>query len=258
MRLLLIYGFVLLSTQSAWAQPGYLGKKILLGYSVEGFSALDNYNANNEFGLTRLNIIHSPRFEMAISRRSSIGATVQFGKTGFNGNRSIEDVSISELVHGILFPTSYSDKYKDELKVNHQAVRVHYRRYKLNKGAIAPVGSYVEYGAGYQQYEVVDRQDGYTYFEGGMGLLCLGFGKSRVILDKVVLDLGVVVTASIPAGSSKGSANKAHQELHDRYSEKYNDNIYDSSWDDMTIDARLRMVQLNGLNFRLGISGLLF
>lgn len=261
MRIIITAVLVLASVQVVWAQPGYMGKKLVAGYQLQVMNATNNNNAQNKRGLTAFNLTHSPKLEMAIGRRASLGLMAQIGKTGFNGSYEVSNFGFIGSAIENNHSYGYTD-YRDELEITHQAIRLLYRKYSASSGAIAPVGRYMELGLGVQQIALQDRNDQYVFYETNHGQVSLAYGRSRVLFDKVVMDMAFQFMLSLPIAHEKFLSRDSDSEMDIRYGNQneYVDYYSVSDYENESVvnDIHNRIFLFNAVNIRLGISGLLF
>ena len=221
---------VVLFISTTYGQSGYKGKTLNLGYSVEAMNSLNYLTKDGRDGFTSLNIIHSPRIEKAINRNTSIILEYQFGTTGMVPS---DDYWFEGDEH----------PYRN-IELNHSGYHIVVRKYLLSKGAIAPVGKYLEYGAGYGNFSAINKQNDELYYEGSSILISAGGGRSRVLFDRIVVDMNLNFTLSVPVAI-------------DDYVSNFQVDDFESVYN-ISQDSANRMLKMHLINLKVGISGLLF
>lgn len=211
--------FLSFPNNSIGQAPGYLGKKLIFGYGINVSPALYGANANNksvlgtegnaEKGKLAFNFIHEGFVEYATSTKWMIGFSTRYYKTAFDN------------------PTFMPDKNGDVQYSNRQHPNGYYTikglSYSLffkvfRPGYVAPWGKYIMFGpvfntakASYNPATMnIVAKTGYNdYYNGNYNQhdtlisdfgpkvqsykgfnFMLGFGKSRIIANRIVLDYG--------------------------------------------------------------------
>lgn len=199
--------------------PGYIGKKLIIGYGLNASPALYGANANNktvfgtegnaESGKLAFNFIQEGFIEYATSAKWMIGFSARYYKTVFDNPTFMPDknreVQYSSRQHPNGYYTIKGLTYSFYCKV-------------FRPGYVAPWGKYIMFGpvfntakASYNPaiMNIVARTGYNDYYNGnydqrdtlisdfgptvqsykGFNFM-LGFGKSRIIANRIVLDYG--------------------------------------------------------------------
>ena len=183
-----------------FCQPGYMGKKTALGGGIYFSPALFGSNANNrsflsdhngssETGHFNLNITYDLFVERVISNRWLFGTSVKYIHTGYD-NRSY----------------GYYGKPEGYYKINAVIINPYFKHY--SRRTPAPLGKYFYIGPSLQL--IFTKHDNYMYVLNRTsdghdtlisnygppkqmhygGDLMVGFGKTRVIKNKILIDYG--------------------------------------------------------------------
>jgi hypothetical protein len=230
--------------------PGYLGKKTVVGYGVE-LSPL-TYGANY-YGKTVvgrggsaeeiqfwLNSIHQGFYEYNIKKNLMIGGALKYCRTGYDNQAKVNGIDLRPL-----------GSYKINAVLFQPYIKQYYRRF------VAPWGSYVMFGPVvsaiftkhtpymYATEKINDHDTLYTNFGKKrqthfMADVMLGFGRSRIINEKIVIDFGFnfQVFALFSAPETTNPEEIGFKSLKDYIGE--------------TARARMRAVNRANLFFRIG------
>jgi hypothetical protein len=205
----ILFVIVIFSANVMFAQsPGYMGKRFVAGY---GFHFSPGYIGSK--GLTPLNMLHEGYLEFAASKRFMIGFSARFYNSVYKNGRSVEfntyNVSNSYVNQNYGVPIgSYDIKARNYMLYG----KIFHKNY------VAPWGRYFMFGVTLNTYDatydpsvmnilVTDNYyDNYTnnyvhnnlyYTDFGPKTqsykkidVMLGFGRSRIIANRVVIDYG--------------------------------------------------------------------
>jgi hypothetical protein len=180
--------------------PGYLGKRAVAGYGIElspltygsnyyGKTVKGNGGSADEIQFW-LNSTHHAFYEYNVRRNLMIGGALKYCRTGYDNQAKVGGINLKPIgsykINAILFQPYFKQ---------------YYRRF------VAPWGSYVMFGPVittiiskhtpymYASEKVNNHDTLYTNFGAKrqvhiMGDLMLGFGRSRIINEKIVIDFG--------------------------------------------------------------------
>lgn len=238
---------------SSCAQAGYLGKTFMAGYNVRTLSTIifrsSNANAfngseNYEFTMGGLNLMHSLTGDFIFSNKSMIG--LEYGFEFLTAN--FQDINQSKLLPlNVYYPVRYVGN----------TIGLNFTTYGLSsEAAPAPIGNYIRIKYFRTFANVIDTK-GFTNVEdrswnsGAMvpekeldlsytiDAFGFGYGHTRVISDVVVLDIGL--------------------ELNYYYTDPMDNATPELMEASNTVDVfHYYAISNHFLNFRLGLSGLLF
>jgi hypothetical protein len=206
-----------LSAQST----GYLGKRVMMGYGFNASPAIFEGNANNETiigrngsaesGSLAFNVIHEGFVEIAPTSRWEIGLSVRYFKTICDNSREFRN-GLSYQTNGLQFEDSHPNGFYNITGLSYTL----YFRY-FGTRYIAPWGRYLMFGPVLNTYKTIydpaimnarayDPYSSGYYGNGGDKIvtdfgptendfkgfnIMVGFGRSRIIGKRVVLDYGI-------------------------------------------------------------------
>lgn len=176
MRLLFVTLTAFMLHLSAFAQPGYQGRKLIVGYDFGISPALlfPNYKGNN--GLTSFNTFHSGKVEYVVSREASVGLEYTFARTGLDYELDVFGKNI------------YED---NPLKLSTNALNFKYKIINAKCGTIAPIGRYTELGVGVINLLVHDDLSKEDLSRSNKIMFSVGFGKQKVIYNYLMMNIGM-------------------------------------------------------------------
>lgn len=191
--------FVLLSSALDAQVPGYMGKRTVFGYGVHFHPALAGFTAG--YSDSPLHVKHAVFLEHTTSKKAMIGFAVQFYKYIYN--------NVERMDPGTNY-YRYSS-YGTRPNGNYEITANNFMVYsKLFFGSyLAPWGRYFTWGVVYTRY-TASYQPGTMFIraENNSGTqvvlsnfgpykqtyssadLLIGFGKSRVFADRIIVDWG--------------------------------------------------------------------
>lgn len=196
---------LILFVSGLYAQnSGYMGKKMIAGY---GFHMSPGYFGTQ--GENIINKIHEGYVEYATSKRFVLGAATRFYKTIYANQRNVSIFSI----YGNYVPTQVNSNPQGYYNMKGANYLLYGKLFK--SGYVAPWGRYFMFGATLNTFQanydpsimkVLVREEAYgtfgtakEYYYSNFGLthqsfvkfdLLIGFGRTRMIADRVVLDYG--------------------------------------------------------------------
>lgn len=216
-RVLIIVCFVWFTLVISKAQStGYLGKRVLLGYGFNTSPAFFDGNANNksiigrngssESGSFAFNLVHEGFIEIAPSSRWEIGFSLRYYKTVCDNSREFRSISYQN--YFFQFKDSHPKGYYNITGMSYTL----YFRY-FGRRYIAPWGRYLMFGpvlnriktvydpvimnaAAYDLINYSNRDTLVSNFGpteqtfSGFNIM-FGFGRSRIIANRIVVDYGV-------------------------------------------------------------------
>lgn len=219
-RLFIISISVLSFLNNSFGQaPGYLGKKLIFGYGLNASPALYGANASNktisgtegnaEKGKLAFNFIHEGYIEYATSTKWMIGFSARYYKTAFDNPTLITNSSNEVKFDNTKNPNGY-------YTIKGLTYSLFFKIFR--PGYVAPWGKYIMFGpvfntakASYDPatMNIVARTGYNDYYNGSYNQhdtlisdfgsrvqaykgfnFMLGFGKSRIIANRIVLDYG--------------------------------------------------------------------
>jgi hypothetical protein len=202
--------------------PGYMGKRLVVGYGFyfspalfgsdgAGKTIIGRGNGNAENGTIALNILHEGFLEYALSKRFMLGLSAKFYKTTYDNNRSIS--ANLKVVDQYNYSTNYSYSGAPEGLIHISGVNYALYGKLFNRGYIAPWGRYMIFGINVKTYTCTYNPDEmyipYKTYNNSYGSvppsysdfgplkqkytkydILFGFGRTRVIFNRVTLDYG--------------------------------------------------------------------
>lgn len=266
-----LYALLLCGALSAYAQaPGYLGKRFTLQADVHGVPGLggptaDNRGSNHygdDGGGFAFNWRAGGQVGYAISRNRQVVLGVDYLKTGM-----LQD-AYTPYFDPFNETYSYDEHY---LFYNLTGLTVHagMRKFRLMKGALAPMGAYGGWQLQYTRVtgEILDKR---TYYYSGssneghaplgikpqMNFMALGleFGTNYILADRVLLDVGARFNLPLSLGllsdKFKREDNYGTPESADDY-QKFNQDVFREN-------AAYRIWVHSLVTFHVGVGLLLF
>jgi hypothetical protein len=205
--------FVLALGKMSAQVPGYMGKRLMLGYSNNFFVTASGPTARtNEAGF---NTTHCFNLEYTIKNRTNLCASFQMFNTGTMLNKNIEvsgyDPASQEYLN---YTYMYSPVGDEPIFVSTKTFGIGFKFFPT--GSLAPLGKYkklellllfsdVSYSN--NSFIINENYQG-TYSRGTIGAgeytfktfaLAYTLGRQRVLFDRIVLDYGIQF-ALLPAG----------------------------------------------------------
>ena len=126
------------------------------------------------------------------------------------------------------------------------------------------MGKYWELNMGYQTFEIYDKNDRTSLYNGSSALVGAGFGRSRMIGERVIVDLSFNFTLTFGINKPQTLSEEFATELTNKYgyptsnAEEGYRYIDEYALEMFPYESRARMARLNNFCLRLGVSGLLF
>jgi len=188
-------GFLLLLTfanVSAQSIPGYMGKRLTIGYSGDYMIAFaETSRGNDGIGMKHA---HALNFEYTIRNRTNFCFQLRYFKTGIS--------SIGSYYYGNSAVT-YQSRDGRPLQLNSFNIGLGYKFF--NKGLLAPVGKYIKPEILFLINKCSYERDRFLYYDGGQKYANIGtgeyttfdlgltyqIGRQRVIGDRIVIDSGL-------------------------------------------------------------------
>jgi hypothetical protein len=256
--------FFLLYFSSLHAQaPGYLGKRMLLKADIGLIPTISGPTAANQgfgtlYGAGKTGLAFSTRFggevSYTISRKMSVGLGVNYFKTG-----GIMENVFTRSIARFASPNDFDIHY---LFYNLSAVTadISIKSFKLNRGAIAPLGSYFayHYSRSYVKGEMLDKRTEYAYKNSKSGAFThnpaytlqsigLEWGYNTALSDRILLDFSsrLSVPFDLRAFGYAGESNSNDEYVTDNQ----------NKFDNMVVQ---RMLNHSLIMVHLGIGVLLF
>ena len=180
--------------------PGYMGKRFALSYgfyfspaivgaTANGQTMVGRDNSKSESGSFAFNTLHQLGIEYVLKNRVSVGFATTYYKT--------------------MYDNSYSLGYGNAPTGNYDITGINYALYFkfYRKAALAPYGRYFMIGAtlnttkstydpAYMKPKMqssipFENDFGYTTQKYKMPDLVIGWGKNRILFDRVIIDYGI-------------------------------------------------------------------
>lgn len=206
-RTQLLFFLILLRTIFFAQSPGYMGKKVIVGYGIYLSPITFGSNAKNqslfgmdggssETGYLRFNVTQEVFFEGVLSKKLSLGLAFKHLRSGYDNRARVWNYSAN--------PSGY-------YVINAFTLSAYFKKY-MGK-YIAPWGSYFIFGpvltqmrSKHDAYMNIVGQASYThdtlYTDFGSdkvpqyrGDVLLGFGKNRILFDRLSVDYGFCIQA---------------------------------------------------------------
>jgi hypothetical protein len=266
----LLFQFILITSFSiAFAQaPGHLGKRFVLGYGAHFSPALSNPDARNNtiFGHTQngsattgqfaYNYTHEAYIEFALSARFMLGFSGKFYRTNYDNGIKVSPVNNNNYNYNL------SSDVQGYYNIHGQSLCLYGKLY--SKRYVAPWGRYMIFGPVINLYnttydpaimfqtatnsynnEITHVSNYGSLNQSFMGFnILFGWGRSRIIANRFILDYGVTMQVlSIPGL------------LYD-VSQATTGYFYDSNYIEKTAGARIR--GLNRFNAFIKVGFLIF
>lgn len=204
MKTLCKFSFLLiifLITTVAYSQtPGYMGKRFALSYgfyfspaivgaNAQGKTMLGRDNSKSESGSFAFNTLHQLGIEYVLKNRVSVGFATTYYRT--------------------MYDNSYKLDYNNIPTGNYDITGMNYALYFkfYRKTALAPYGKYFMIGAtlnttkstynpAYMKTQIqspypFENDFGYTTQKYKMPDLVIGWGKNRILYNRVIIDYGI-------------------------------------------------------------------
>jgi hypothetical protein len=239
---ILIPVFLLLQYNALFSQaPGYLGKRLFVSANASAIPTLQGPTAGNGgLGDTYNNVSDSYAFSTrfgieagyALSRKNAVTFTIDYAKTGLIARLKTPPLSS-------FGNTNNEDSHYLFYNLNCYTFDLGYQGYKLDRGAIAPMGRYFSfhlfattasgviiekqttfYNSSFLNQKHADLGVNNTYLMGGFGL---EWGKNTIIGNhffinttlRFNLTTGVFKTNSVQNGTFLGTYQQENQERFD-------------------------------------------
>lgn len=190
--------------------PGYMGKRCTIGYGFSFSPTLFGSNGSEESFFGRgnspggdlaFNSAHTGLFEFAFKNRTSVGLSCTFFKTTFDNYQTVTAYYTDNQGYGSYLEASPTGFYTIKGLNCSLYFKFYHKRY------VAPWGRYfllgptvninrcfydpsIMYVTSYDQsYKVSDfGPQGQAFFRGD---ITFGFGRSRILFNRVTLDYGI-------------------------------------------------------------------
>jgi hypothetical protein len=183
--------------------PGYMGRKTVVGYGVHVSPVV--FSAVSGAGENSMNVMHDIFIERATNKNLSLGFSLKLYKTAFDNSVPVE-IPGSQYHYREYTPSGY---YSISARNYNFYGKLFYSRY------LAPWGKYFMFGLNFMRYTAVynpqymqvsvtegnygsyttkfysnfgPREQSYKAFD-----VMLGFGKSRVFADRIIVDFGYTI-----------------------------------------------------------------
>lgn len=209
LKIIVVFITVISCSNNLFSQSsGYMGKRVVAGY---GFYFSPGIIGSR--GETPLNILHEGYLEFAASKRFMLGFSARFYKAVYKNNRYVDFVTYNT-------GSSYSNQNYDVPSGSYDIKAINYMVYGkiFHNGYVAPWGRYFTFGLTLNTYNATYNpsvmkifvSDSYydyntsTYvhndkYYSNFGPktqsfkkldVLLGFGRSRIIANRIVVDYG--------------------------------------------------------------------
>jgi hypothetical protein len=202
--------------------PGYMGKRLVIGYgfhfspalfgsNAQGATIIGKMDGNASGGEMVFNALHEGYLEYALSKRFSLGISTKFYKTTYDNHEPLS-VSVNQQdQYGYISPVYYDGNPKGLYYIKGQNYALYGKLFK--RGFIAPWGKYMMFGINIKRYTcsydpaemklttsdhsgyyydnyppITDfgpREQSFTRFD-----VLFGFGRTRVLYNRITLDYG--------------------------------------------------------------------
>jgi hypothetical protein len=234
--ILIPFCFILQSCMLFAQAPGYLGKRLFVSANASAIPAFQGPTAGNgglgdTYNGASNTIAFSTRFGLeagyALSRKNAVTLTLDYAKTGM---RTYLETPFQNSL-------DYVDRHYLFYNLNCYTFDLGYQGYKLEKGALAPMGRYFSFHlfATSASGVIVEKRTEFsssrstthadlgvkpTYLMAGFGL---EWGKNTIIADKFFINTtlrfnlttGVFKTSALQNGNSLGTYQQENQERFD-------------------------------------------
>jgi hypothetical protein len=181
-ELYIFISIITLYTSVCIAQPGYQGKKLSIQGSMYFMPALVNASYSQKAGLLTFNTTSDASVDYVVGKRNSLGVSYRHARTSNILAQDKEGVSPD--------------------KVFTNSVGIHYRLYRREFGNIAPLGRYMQMGAGMMFNKVIEESGKTTPFN--MYSFRFGLGRNRIFFDRLIVSYGWEFAYSFPSFSVEG------------------------------------------------------
>ncbi len=218
-RLVLLIGVCLVNTMFSQS-PGYMGKKLTIGYGFhfspallgsngQGSSLFGKEGGNASTGEFAFNSLHEGYLEYALGKRFSLGFSAKFYKTTYDNHKNLSATSNVVDQYGYTTTMYYSGRPEGLYAIKGQNFALYGKVF--NRGFIAPWGRYMMFGVNVKHYTCTyDPAEMKLYEDYGYGYdprsaitdfgpkeqsftrfdVLFGFGRTRVLFNRVTLDYG--------------------------------------------------------------------
>lgn len=208
-KYLILIPLLFLSILSNGQAPGYLGKRAILSLNFSSSIAFESPSQNNrggEFfgegsGDIGLNYEFDGTFSYVIGRYQSLGLGFSQYYTGVSSEASTNALPDNASNFGV-------DRHDLFHRLNVKAISLTYHRFKINRGALAPLGHNFYVGLRYSNVsaKVIDKRtffantdQGLLFGHGKLGInqkhniysILIGWSYDRLFWDKVFFKTGV-------------------------------------------------------------------
>lgn len=263
-QFLLCFISLLYSYNLASQAPGYMGKRLVAGYGFYFSPALLNPNGfnqslfsvggNSETGSLAFNSQHEAYLEYATKKRTMVGVSARFYRTAYGNGRQVvtstrrgsptgcyKITGISYSLYGKFFRRNYLAPW-GRYFIFGPTITTYYASYDPNEMYVA----YIDYSSSPSKQVVYSNFGPQRQFDLRLDFI-LGFGRSRIVNNRISLDYGFNANFL----SALGTPFEA-------FDIDVNDRSYStaSSYIEETAPRRIR--NLNRFNVYLKIGGLLF
>lgn len=244
---------------NSYAQvPGYMGKRLSIGYSNYLSPSLLNPSATKDRGDLGLNTTHCINLEYTIKKRTDFCFGIQFSKTGMSREIGFTHEGYDNNGYKYVYNSSYSPVSKMSMQLSTTNICLGFKFF--SQGYIAPVGKYKKLDFILLLNKVSYERGGFRndsppaeYVTLGTGAndfrafaIALTFGRQRVLFNTLLIDTGfrVGISPNIFISYIKNDV------INDQYNLFFEDQLKES------VNQRIFAAQL--VNFHIGIGFLAF
>lgn len=220
--LFIFAGLVALSTTVLSQTPGYMGKRLVIGYgfhfspaligsTAQGSTIIGKTDGNASDGELCFNSLHEVYIEYGLSKRFALGFSTKFYKTTYDNHKYLSaNVAVPNQYGGGSYYDTYYGTPEGLYDIKGQNYALYGKLFK--RGFIAPWGKYMMFGinvsrfsCSYDPAKMKLLSDNYSSYAkdypavtdfGPQGQtytkydLLFGYGRARVIANRVTLDYG--------------------------------------------------------------------
>lgn len=201
--------FLCISVSASSQVSGYLGKRLMIGYSNYLAPALygPGANADASSGTIGLNTTHCANLDFVIKTRTVLCLSLQKSNTGVVPSNLTEEIYDGFNTYNFV-TYYYSPKPYKPMQLSSTNIALGFKFFQ--SGTIAPVGKYKKLellfmmnkltysNTAFQYYDTYNSSAGLTSKKIGKGVytyktlaIAYTMGRSRVLFDRVVLDYGL-------------------------------------------------------------------
>ena len=166
--------------------PGYMGRKFSIQYQFGLSPQWNDFNSPMPY------MFHTAQIGYVVSRRHEIG--IQYSRIDYNNS-----AKTGEYIYFSGGGTSY-DGNVDARKFSGNNMMAYVKFFKPRKGFIAPLGSFIQFGLGFQYYtdnlhfnsgQSIDNiyvPHNYTVTSEDI-MLGVGFGRNFIVANRLIMNL---------------------------------------------------------------------